>query len=308
MAGRRLLYLTVLAVSIVFYLSYQEWFAWFVLLIILLLPLFSFVISLPAMLTFTAQPEGPAALTMGDSGDVWLMGQCGWPVPPFKGRVKLRHIQSGQILRYRSGGNLPTDHCGGIAVTGEKVWVYDYLGLIGIPVRRSQGRTVLVRPKIAQMEAPDDLNRYLARSWRPKPGGGYAENHDIRLYRPGDSLNQVHWKLTAKTGKLMLREPLQPNRGLILLTMNLRGSPEILDRKCGKLLFLGNYLLEMGISFELRVFSAEGIHTYPIQTKLDLDNSIDHLLTLGCAVEGDIRHRDFAASWLHHIGGEQDEA
>ena len=308
MAGRRLLYLTVLAVSIVFYLSYQEWFAWFVLLIILLLPLFSFVISLPAMLTFTAQPEGPAALTMGDSGDVWLMGQCGWPVPPFKGRVKLRHIQSGQILRYRSGGSLPTDHCGGIAVTGEKVWVYDYLGLIGIPVRRSQGKTVLVRPQMAQMEAPNDLNRYLARSWRPKPGGGYAENHDIRLYRPGDSLNQVHWKLTAKTGKLMLREPLQPNRGLILLTMNLRGSPEILDRKFGKLLFLGNYLLEMGISFELRVFSAEGIHTYPIQTKLDLDNSIDHLLTLGCAVEGDIRHREFAASWLHHIGGEQGEA
>ena len=69
MAGRRLLYLTVLAVSIVFYLSYQEWFAWFVLLIILLLPLFSFVISLPAMLTFTAQPEGPAVLTMGDNGE-----------------------------------------------------------------------------------------------------------------------------------------------------------------------------------------------------------------------------------------------
>ena len=193
MAGRRLLYLTVLAVSIVFFLSYQEWFAWFVLLIILLLPLFSFVISLPAMLTFTAQPEGPAVLTMGDNGDVWLMGQCSLPVPPFKGRVKLRHIQSGQILRNRSGGNLPTDHCGGIAVTGERVWVYDYLGLIGIPVRRSQGRTVLVRPKIAQMKAPNDLNRYLARSWRPKPGGGYAENHDIRLYRPGDSLNQVHW-------------------------------------------------------------------------------------------------------------------
>jgi uncharacterized protein (DUF58 family) len=157
------------------------------------------------------------------------------------------------------------------------------------------------------MKAPNDLNRYLARSWRPKPGGGYAENHDIRLYRPGDSLNQVHWKLTAKTGKLMLREPLQPNRGLILLTMNLRGSPEILDRKFGKLLFLGNYLIETGISFELRVLSAEGIHTYPIQTDLDLNNSIDHLLTLGCAVEGDIRHREFAASWLHHIGGEQDE-
>lgn len=307
MAARRLIYLTVLSVCVIFYLSYQEWFGWFVLLLILLLPLFSLVISLPAMLSFTAQPEGPVTLTMGDSGDIWLMGQCSLPVPPFKGRLRLRGIQSGEQWRYRSGGNLPTEHCGGITVTAEKVWVYDYLGLIGIPVRRSQGKTVLVRPKKAEMEAPTDLNRYLARSWRPKPGGGYAENHDIRLYRPGDSLNQVHWKLTAKTGKWMLREPLQPNRGLMLLTMNLRGNPEILDRKFGGLLFLGNYLLELGIPFELRVLSADGIHTYSVLTDPDLENSVDELLTFGCAAEGDIRHRDFAASWLHHIGGEQDE-
>lgn len=301
------MYLTVLSVCVIFYLSYQEWFGWFVLLLILLLPLFSLVISLPAMLSFTAQPEGPVTLTMGDSGDIWLMGQCSLPVPPFKGRLRLRGIQSGEQWRYRSGGNLPTEHCGGITVTAEKVWVYDYLGLIGIPVRRSQGKTVLVRPKKAEMEAPTDLNRYLARSWRPKPGGGYAENHDIRLYRPGDSLNQVHWKLTAKTGKWMLREPLQPNRGLMLLTMNLRGNPEILDRKFGELLLLGNYLLELGIPFELRVLSADGIHTYSVLTDPDLENSVDELLTFGCAAEGDIRHRDFAASWLHHIGGEQDE-
>ena len=301
------MYLTVLSVCVIFYLSYQEWFGWFVLLLILLLPLFSLVISLPAMLSFTAQPEGPVTLTMGDSGDIWLMGQCSLPVPPFKGRLRLRGIQSGEQWRYRSGGNLPTEHCGGITVTAEKVWVYDYLGLIGIPVRRSQGKTVLVRPKKAEMEAPTDLNRYLARSWRPKPGGGYAENHDIRLYRPGDSLNQVHWKLTAKTGKWMLREPLQPNRGLMLLTMNLRGNPEILDSKFSELLFLGNYLLELGIPFELRVLSADGIHTYSVLTDPDLENSVDELLTFGCAAEGDIRHRDFAASWLHHIGGEQDE-
>ena len=301
------MYLTVLSVCVIFYLSYQEWFGWFVLLLILLLPLFSLVISLPAMLSFTAQPEGPVTLTMGDSGDIWLMGQCSLPVPPFKGRLRLRGIQSGEQWRYRSGGNLPTEHCGGITVTAEKVWVYDYLGLIGIPVRRSQGKTVLVRPKKAEMEAPTDLNRYLARSWRPKPGGGYAENHDIRLYRPGDSLNQVHWKLTAKTGKWMLREPLQPNRGLMLLTMNLRGNPEILDRKFGELLFLGNYLLELGIPFELRVLSADGIHTYSVLTDPDLENSVDELLTFGSAAQGDIRHRDFAASWLHHIGGEQDE-
>ena len=307
MAGRRLLYLTVLAVSIVFYLSYQEWFAWFVLLIILLLPLFSFVISLPAMLTFTAQPEGPAALTMGDSGDVWLMGQCGWPVPPFKGRVKLRHIQSGQILRYRSGGNLPTDHCGGIAVTGERVWVYDYLGLIGIPVRRSQGRTVLVRPKIAQMEAPNDLNRYLARSWRPKPGGGYAENHDIRLYRPGDSLNQVHWKLTAKTGKLMIREPMEPMRGAAALTMDIKGDADALDIRFGQLLWMGRHLLEQGLVFELRVLTGDGTVVKKITGEEELLHQLDALLGCRPVEDGSVKNQQIHAGWHYHIGGGTDE-
>ena len=305
MAGRRLLYLTVLAVSIVFYLSYQEWFAWFVLLIILLLPLFSFVISLPAMLTFTAQPEGPAALTMGDSGDVWLMGQCGWPVPPFKGRVKLRHIQSGQILHYRSGGSLPTDHCGGIAVTGERVWVYDYLGLIGIPVRRSQGRTVLVRPKIAQMKAPNDLNRYLARSWRPKPGGGYAENHDIRLYRPGDSLNQVHWKLSAKTGQLILREPMEPIRERLVLTMDLHGD---IDRSCGHLLWLSRNLLAQDLAHEIRCLTGDGVIIHDVTDENKLMTAMDDLLCHPMAPGGTLRDRVTGAVWQYHIGGDADEA
>lgn len=308
MAGRRLLYLTVLLVSAVFYTAYQEWFAWFVLLIVLGLPWFSLLVSLPGMLNFSAVPEGPEAVDLSAEADVWLMGQCAWPVPPFKGRLLLRSIMTGEQRRYRAGGVLPTEHCGGIDVTAEGVWVYDYLGLIGIPVRRKEGRTVLVRPLSVEMEAPPDLNRYLARSWRPKVGGGYAENHDLRLYRPGDSLNQVHWKLTAKTGKLMLREPLQPNRGLMLLTMNLRGTPEELDRKFGRLLWLGNYLLEQGVPFETRVLTAEGIQSCAVHTDLDLKRCVDGLLVCGCIAEGDIRRREYTASWQYHIGGDRDEA
>ena len=302
------MYLAVLTAGTVFYLAYQEWFAWFVLMVILLLPWFSLAVSLSAMLSFSAEPECPAEVDMETPAEVWLMGQCGLPVPPFKGRIRLRNLQTGAFHRYRSGGILPTEHCGGFSVTAERVWVYDYLGLIGIPVRKKTEKTAIVRPLTAKMEAPPDLSRYLARSWRPKPGGGYAENHDMRLYRPGDSLNQVHWKLTAKTGKLMLREPLQPNRGLMLLTMNLRGTPEVLDRKFGYLLSLGNYLLEQGLGFQVSVLTADGLQTHSIQTDLDLKKCVSTLLSHGCAPDGDIRHREFSASWLHHIGGDWDEA
>ena len=32
--------------------------------------------------------------------------------------------------------------------------------------------------------------------------------YDLRPYRAGDSLKQIHWKLTARVGELTVREPL----------------------------------------------------------------------------------------------------
>ena len=43
---------------------------------------------------------------------------------------------------------------------------------------------------------------------KPKHGGGYAEEHELREYRPGDMVNSIHWKLSSKTDKVIVREPL----------------------------------------------------------------------------------------------------
>ena len=68
-------------------------------------------------------------------------------------------------------------------------------------------------PEVPAHPRHPDLDRYIARAWKPKSGGVCRRNHELRLYRPGDSLNQVHWKLTAKTGKWMIRQPMEPQRG-----------------------------------------------------------------------------------------------
>ncbi len=301
-------YLAALSCCAVFYLSYQQWMAWLLLQALLWLPVLSLAVSLPAMLTFRAESSGPEFLPAGVPGEIWLVGQAVLPVPPFRGRLRLTRIPTGESWKRKGGGELPTEHCGGIHVLPEKVWVYDYLGLIGIPVRKKLAKTVLIRPKQLSMQAPPELERFLARSWRPKPGGGYSENHELRLYRPGDGLNQVHWKLTAKTGKLIIREPMQPDRGLMLLTMNLRGTPEKLDRKFGRLLWLGTYLLEQGVAFECRVLTGAGIMTRQITGEDALSDWIDELLCCESAGEGDLRQRDFHVSWQYHIGGGEDEA
>ena len=307
MVGRRLWYLAALFGCWVFYIAYGEWFSWLALMIVGGLPWLSLVISIPAMLSFRLSPDGADAVPMGTEGEVWLLGSSAFPLPPFKGKIRLRSCITGQTQRYRAGSGLPTQHCGGIAVTVARARVCDYLGLFAFPVRKVAAKTVLVRPKPLPISAIPDLDRYIARAWKPK-SGGFAENHELRLYRPGDSLNQVHWKLTAKTGKWMIRQPMEPQRGLVMLTMTLRGTPEELDRKFGRLLWLGNYLVGKDIRFEIRALTADGVQSSWVQTEQELSKAIDTLLCAGEAKEGSIRDFGFPASWQYHIGGEPDEA
>lgn len=303
-----MLYLAVAALCGIFYIAYGQWLSYLILVAVLSLPWLSLILSLPAIFRFRAAPSGPGVLEMEQTEELWLMGSCPWPMPPFRGKLRLCSCITGKRWFYQEAGDLCTDHCGGIAVTAESVRICDYLGLFSFPVRCRETLTLLIRPRPVKAQVHQDLQRYIARAWKPKAGGGYAENHELRLYRPGDSLNQVHWKLSAKTGSLILREPMEPQRGLVLLTMNLRGTPEETDRKFGRLLWLGRHLLEQGVRFEIRALTAQGLLTFSVTHETELIQAIDDLLCRGAAAEGDLRDREFSASWHYHIGGGPDEA
>ena len=300
-------YLACLCAGMIFYLAYQEWLSWLVLMILLFLPVFSLVVSLPGMLRFRMAPTGAERVDMGQEAYVRLMGWSDFPVPPFRGKLRLTHDITGQQWVQPGFVPLPTDHCGCITAQVERGKVYDYLGLFSHRVKAVGQQKFLVYPRPVRVWDIPNVDRFLARSWQPKPGGGYAENHELRLYRPGDGMNQVHWKLTAKTGKLIIREPQQPNLGRVLVTMNLRGDADTLDRKLGRLLWLGNYLLSRGLSFELWVLTGRGILRCSIGDGSAISFALDQLLTSPGAAEGDVRQQPLAAAWYYHIGGEPDE-
>lgn len=298
------MYLTALAVSGVFYLAYQEWFSWFALMILLWLPIFSLVVSLPAMLRFRAGILCPQRIPMESKVEAKLAGWCELPAPPFRGTVGLTVGFTGEKQRRSAEIALPTAHCGCITVVPEKVRVYDYLGLFAMKCKNAQPAAVLVLPRAVQVPELPELEQFLARAWKPKAGGGFAENHELRLYRPGDSLNQIHWKLTAKTGKLTIREPMEPILGQLALTMNLRGAAEELDRKLGRLLWAGNHLLGRELTFVLRVLTGEGVRKWQIRSRTALQEALDSLLAAQTAPEGDVRQVEATDGWQYHIGGE----
>ena len=106
----------------------------------------------------------------------------------------------------------------------------------------------------------------------------------------------------------MLREPMEPERRLMLLTMDLCGTASELDLKLGRLLWLSNWLLEQQIVYDVRVLTGNGIENWTIRDEWDLHKCIDSLLCMPFSPEGSIRERSFPAAWRYHIGGEQDEA
>ena len=307
MARRRLLYLAALTGCGIFYIAYGQWLAWFLLTGVLLLPWFSLVLSLPAIAAFRIRPAGQRILQMDDPIELWLLGSCGLPMPPFRGQLMLRRCLQGDSFRYLEDMASLSGHCGGMIVTVKKARIFDYLGLFSLPVRKKETLTLLVRPRPLPMALPEELHRHICPGWKPKYGGGFAENHELRPYRPGDSLNQIHWKLSAKTGELILREPVEPAQGQVLLTMHLRGTAEELDRKFGRLLWLGTTLAEQEISFELRCLTGNGIRSWIITGKDPLQEAVDCLLCQEPAPEGDIRQQGFSAPWHCHIGGAPDE-
>ena len=308
MGVRRLLYLLTLTGLAVFYGAYGEWTGWVLLLTALLVPWFSLVFSFPAMGSLRLICGVPSRLEQGQREAAVLLRECALPHPPTRGRILVTKPLTGEKWVLLPGEALPADHCGTLIAAPYRGKVFDYLGLFGKKVRKAVPAAAAVFPKAVEMPVPPDLTRYLSCRWRPKFGGGFAENHELREYRPGDSLNQVHWKLSAKTGQLILREPMEPERGLVLLTMDIRGTASVLDEKFGKLLWLGRYLLEQGVRFEIRAMTGTGLESCPVANESELDSAM--ALLLGCppAEGGSVREMEFGASWQYHIGGGADEA
>lgn len=308
MARRRILYILALIGSLIFYGANQGWFSWVLFQAVLFFPWLSLVLSMGAIIRIRMEPTAARRIPIGSTEAIQLKVSSAWPEPPHKSKICVTKPLTGERWILKPGDKLPTDHCGGLRAELYRPRICDYLGLFRFKVRKASSQTFLVWPEPVNMEIPPELERYLARSWRPKTGGGFAENHEIRPYRPGDNLNQIHWKLSAKTGDLMLREPMEPEQGLMLVTMELCGTAFELDAKLGRLLWLSNWLLEQRISFDIQVLTGNGIESWTIREEWDLHKSMEALLCAPVAPRDSTGGGSTVVVGRYHIGGEQGEA
>ncbi len=307
MAGRRIVYFTALTGAVVFYWAYSAWLSRLLLMAVVFFPWLSLLLSLPAMVSCKVSLQCPEFVTVGIPARTGLAVACRLPVPLIGGKLRLQLLNQKKRTRIPPESALPTNHCGALRVQGRYLWVCDYLGLFRLPVRVKEDRLVLVRPVATLPEPLPDLSQYLCSITRPKPGGGYAENHELRLYRPGDNLRQIHWKLSAKTGDLIIREPMEAQKDAAMVSLELSGSPEQVDQKLGRLLGISRYLAENGIKHRIFCYTGTGMEILAVTNEQEAQDAVDILLQLPLAAEGDIPTYPKAV-WRYHIGGDGNEA
>lgn len=105
--------------------------------------------------------------------------------------------------------NSLTQHCGQLDIVCKNGKVYDMLGIFFLPIRIKKRSFVRVLPKQQKPKIIPDSSNFTVTGYKPKPVGN-SEIYELREYRHGDSLRNVHWKLSSKSDGLIVKEPNVP--------------------------------------------------------------------------------------------------
>lgn len=151
-----------------------------------------------------------------------------------------------------------SDYCGRIRISVQKIVLYDCFGLIGICCKSNAVAHMTVQPdtfepNITLIPTPHSLEDSDVYS-QDRPGSDLTETYQIREYVPGDSPRQIHWKLSNKFDKLIVRDPSLPITRNVLVFWERTGESgnrEIIDAQAETVVSLCRGLLDNGIQFTI---------------------------------------------------------
>lgn len=119
---------------------------------------------------------------------------------------------------------LDTSMCGRIEVAVGEVRLCDSLGLVCRAVSGTHALSFTVYPQVLEVTVPLERSPRAAFSgvaYDPaRRGQDMSEPFDLREYRPTDPPHTIHWKLSTKLDKLIVREASHPSNYDILVLVD----------------------------------------------------------------------------------------
>ncbi len=191
-----------------------------------------------------------------------------------------------------------TSHCGAYSYTLKHVWFYDYLGLFCFPKICNNSHILLVRPTPSMPNRIPDVEGAVSRTLR-KSNSQYSEIYDLRDYMSGDSVKNIHWKMSAKKDSILVKEPLEEENGNARLGFELVTSRDEMDKKLGEILFISNLYLQKEIHHQVSIMCEGREISFLILSYEDIERMIDEILKVELpkeAVESGKRSKSQKAS------------
>lgn len=153
------------------------------------------------------------------------------PKRAISGSVTVKNLFTGEEKRLPvTGGSFTAEHFGVYSVRADSLRLYDPLGLVCRRLQPSEEARIRVLPEpkpiaVTLRDSGDSLTDTREYS-SVSPGHDPSETFRIREYAPGDPVRQIHWKLSEKTGRTMVRDfglPIASKALLLFETLDLTG-------------------------------------------------------------------------------------
>lgn len=121
---------------------------------------------------------------------------------------------------------LDSDYMGVLDIAVQRVELYGFFGCIRKVIQSKLVKEVMILPETAELHFPVQNNgiasAFFDEAESGRKGNGPGEYFGIRPYIDGDSMKQIHWKLTGKTDEYMVKEVEVPMMRMPLIFLETR--------------------------------------------------------------------------------------
>lgn len=120
------------------------------------------------------------------------------------------------------------EFCGNYEFELKKIKIYDFTGIFHVNKRMKESVNVEVIPEIKEVPVriTDAVRNFFGDADIYddfRPGYDPAELFDVREFRNGDRIQSIHWKLSAKTDDLMVKENSLPKACAVTVLADYKG-------------------------------------------------------------------------------------
>ena len=274
MAGNRVFYILLLFAAAGIYIFTNTYYTLMLLGLVVLMPLISLALMLVSAKGISISAEVPASCEKQNAVFRYsIKNSSRLPAAMITFEVKLENQLTGAVRRRKvsaaAGGRksvsadlkLTGARAGLIIVETRKIRIHDALGLFTVRKKDLPLQECVVYPEfrdvLVSMERPIETMGDSRRYAPEKPGSDVSELFAVREYVPGDEVRKIHWKLSSKLDRTILREFSLPlNFSVILMLDMTRGDEEITDAQLELFFSLSRGMLEQGIDHNMAWFNA----------------------------------------------------